>query len=221
MTANVYSPIGAPRAEVSESREAARERDRSEEVWAFAIAEVLAAQVPRLRSALPASAGSATDNGAAERTAEHPPEAGSTASSTGEAGLDGTGDAPPTEASQLPVRLTTELSDGRLGRLELTVARGAHGLAIVINVADSHVKALIEAEQATLLQSLKDCGLSIASVRIGQSSGAGIALAPDREGADRARSNTSLRQHNQRLRAYQGSLDEEDDAPPERVDLTA
>lgn len=219
MTANVYAPIGAPRPDPSEGREVARERDRSEEVWAFAIAEALVRHVPLLRSALPDSPDQSAHTPAPEHTREPSPQASSRGAGAG--GADGASDAPPTEVSGLPARLTTELSDARLGRLTFTVARGAHGLAIVINVADSHVKALIDAERATLLQSLKDCGLSIASVRIGQSSGAGIPLAPEREGADRARPSTSLRQHHQRLRAYQGSLEEDDDASPERVDLTA
>jgi len=116
-------------------------------------------------------------------------------------------------------RLTTELSDSRLGRMELTVARGVSGLAIVINVADAHVKALIEADQGMLMKSLQDCGLRVASVRIGHSAGSGTGLAE--EGSERVRSSPTLTHPASRRRAYRSSLDEESDADTEGVDFTA
>jgi hypothetical protein len=125
----------------------------------------------------------------------------------------------------LPTRLTTELSDSRLGRLELSVARGANGLSIVINVADSHVKALIEAEQALLWKSLQGCGLRIDSVKIGSKPEAGTGLAPQEAAQERAlarsRGNPNLRSGSAKWRGYGAPADEDPEDDAERVDLTA
>jgi hypothetical protein len=197
-----------------------RERDERDELWAFAVAETLL-QLPRWRQAdadpEPAPAGSppapraadARSTDALQRGAT-PPETAHGSMTNGVAGASG----------DKPVeRLTTELSDVRLGRLELTVARGVSGLNIVINVADAHVKALIEADREALVKSLQDCGLRVASVRVGQSESSGTELA--REGTERARANPALPKQNARWRAYRSSLDEENDADEEGVDLTA
>jgi hypothetical protein len=197
-----------------------REREEQDELWALAVTETLLEQLPRWRAAdvqpEPAPAGNPPAPRAAPATAgllpggATPPETTQGSTTNGVAG--GSGDKP-------VERLTTELSDARLGRLELTVARGVSGLTIVINVADAHVKALIEADRAALVKSLQDCGLRVASVRVGQSESSGTELA--REGTERARANPALPKQNARWRAYRSSLEEENDADEEGVDLTA
>jgi hypothetical protein len=211
MRTNDHYRIGSPRAGSRESLNPPRERDPSEDAWAFAIAEALVKNVPRLTHLPPPSSGTGSDTLAENTAVDLSPEGGAPVAS---GGLSGTSDSGQSKAAGVPALLTAELEDGRLGRLTLVVARGAKGLSIVINVADSHVKALIISEQAALLKSLKDCGLQVASVQIGSNPGAGTALAPDREGArervDRARTNTSLRQLNARWRAYLSPPDEND-----------
>lgn len=197
----------------------ALEREDQNDIWAFAIAETLLREVPRWRA--DSSAEPPADE-ALQGSARAPlVTAGTTTSTATQSGTarsesaigvaQGGGDKP-------IERLTTELSDARLGRLELTVARGVSGLSIVINVADAHVKALIEADQATLMKSLQDCGLRVASVRIGQSSGSGTALAE--ESSERGRGSPGLIRQNPRWRAYRSALDEEN-ADDEGVDFTA
>src|SRR5690606_17587447 len=122
-------------------------------------------------------------------------------------GAAGAGDGP-----ELPSSLSAEVSDERLGRLQLHVARAEGGLDIVINVADARVKALIEAEHGQLLKTLKEAGLHVTSVQVGSPSRAGTALAQDRGGAEKARAGASFRQPAARWRTYTGPPAEEEDA---------
>lgn len=224
MSATFDGRVRAAHASAPGSGEAApesRKRDDQNEIWAFAIAETLLREVPRWRASEPSA--EAPQGSAATEPSQRAPssalpgaissatasESARSESTLGVAG--GTGDKP-------VERLTAELSDARLGRLELSVARGVSGLAIVINVADAHVKALIEADQSALLKSLQDCGLRVASVRIGQSGGSGTALAG--EGSERARVSPGLSRQSPRWRAYQSPLSEED-GDDESVDFTA
>ncbi len=214
-------PTGGAGEPARSSEKKPRERDEHDQLWALAVTETVLEQLPRWRASdaepPPAPAGNPPAPRAAEPAAAGALSGGATPpetahGSTTNAVAGGSGDKP-------VERLTTELSDARLGRLELTVARGVSGLTIVINVADAHVKALIEADRAALVKSLQDCGLRVASVRVGQSESSGTELA--REGTERARANPALSKQNARWRAYRSSLDEENDADEEGVDLTA
>jgi hypothetical protein len=206
------------------AREMKREREpRSDELWTLAVTQALVSELPRVLTAPPPDeSGSAS---AGELTADSvPPPAGARreAAATGDAAGAPEAAEPSSASSDLPAELCTEVSDERFGKLRLVVARGARGLDIVINVADSHVKALIEAEQAILMKTLKDAGLSVASVQIGGVHRAGTQIAHDREGPGKARQNASLRQPAARWRTYQGSIEEEaGDAEGDGVDLTA
>ncbi len=215
MSSSFHSPIGTRVQSPGLEHERADERDASEDVWALAVAQAVVEHVPRLQLAAPPA-----DDVGPEATSDDPVPGQPDTSplSRGAAEPTAAGDAEPTLASGLPDRLTTLVSDSRLGQLVLSVARGKHGLDIVINVADAHVKALIEADRALLTKSLENSGLRVGRVEIGQVSGSGIALAPDRAGAERARGIASYRQPNARWRAYQGLEDEGDDT--EGVDFT-
>lgn len=197
-----------------------RKRKDQDEIWAFAIAETLLREVPRWRAADSAEAPPGSDAPhAPEREPRPAPGAATSTATLSETARTESAKGVAEGGGDKPVeRLTTELSDARLGRLELTVARGVSGLTIVINVADAHVKALIEADQATLMKSLQDCGLRVASVRIGQSGGSGTALAE--EGSETARVSPGLIRQNPRWRAYRSALDDEN-ADDESVDFTA
>jgi hypothetical protein len=111
------------------------------------------------------------------------------------------------------------VSDERFGRLSLHVARAEAGLDIVIGVADSSVKALIEAERAILVKMLEDAGLHVARVRIGSPPRAGTTLAVERGGPEKARLGPGYSKPGAR-RTYPGSL-EEADADSEGLDFTA
>jgi hypothetical protein len=231
MSASLHSPIGRASLSLDATETAAREaadrerREREHDAWAIAITQVVVEARPKLTlplapepAAAPASAGGesvkvptlghadagaagAGTEGAASRTERTPP-------------------GPP-----LPSRLIAELSDSRLGRMELSIARGANGLHIVINVADAHVKALIEAERSVLLKSLQGCGLRVDSVEIGSQLTAGTALAQQESAEERAlarsRGNLSLRSGNARWRGYGAPAEEEPEEDTDRVDLTA
>jgi hypothetical protein len=200
-----------------------RESEDQDELWAFAIAETLLAELPRWRAG-EAELEAEPRASAAARLLERAAAARSAAPASGatpaESSQTSTTSAVAAGAGEGPFeRLTTELSDARLGRLELSVARSVSGLNIVINVADAHVKALIEADRGALLKSLQDCGLRVASVRVGHSESSGTELA--REGTERGRPSPALTKQNVRWRAYRSSLDAENDAEDEGVDFTA
>jgi hypothetical protein len=206
----------------------ARERDHTDDAWALAITQALVEARPRLT--LPSLPEDETTE--APRAPAAPPvsgvnaelgaDEGSHAAGTqpGNAGAASASNEPP-----LPTKIITELSDSRLGRMELTVARGANGLHIVINVADAHVKALIEAEQASLMKSLQGCGLSVDSVKIGSSATAGTGLAQQEVAQERAlarsRGNPSLRSTNASRRGYGAPPEDDPEDDAERVNLTA
>jgi len=227
MTANFHAPLGGAgsSAGLPEPEHPHKKHDHSADLWAAVVAQAVVRELPRLSLASGMEAPSSTGqrpvemSGPAQPTFTDPDSFGSVGGGTQ---TDGPWDPAHTGAPQLPARLTTELLDSRLGRLELSVTRGTNGLDIVIGVADSHVKALIIADQSILMKSLVDCGLRVASMEIGGSAGAGTALALPRSGAeDRPRGNLSLQKPNTRWQAYQGPLEEDTDTDGERVDFTA
>jgi len=207
------------------ARRNAEREEPHDELWALAVAELLVQRLPPLPrgaeaepSAPTGNIAAALPNGSGELAT--PESAQAQASSTGHGasiGAPGGG----SDGVEVPSQLSAEVSDERFGRLQLQVARGGAGLDIVINVADSRVKALIEAEHAVLIKTLKDAGLRVASVQIGSSSRPGTALALDRVGAERPRAGAALLKQNARRRAYPSSRDEEDDQSSEGVDFTA
>lgn len=237
MKTSIDSALGQKVLDASVARGREKERDAPDELWTLAVTTSLIQQLPRL--AVTGALGSSGQAGTApdgETTADGGPDsqaglgeligAGELASSAEPAGsgrlghTGGAGDGGRAEAHGVPSELCAEVSDERLGKLRLHVARAEGGLDIVISVADSRVKALIEGEQSILMKTLKDAGLRVASVQIGGPSRAGTGLAVDRGGAERPRAGGSFRQPGARWRAYQGSL-EEDDTDSEGVDFTA
>ena len=207
-------------------RERRKERETPDELWALAVTNTLMAELPKLTQP-PEAEESLAPRAVAESQAPaghspeldeprqlgEPGELARTAHGKAAGGARGSPDVPST--------LSAEVSDERLGRLELHVERVDGRLDIVINVADARVKALIEAEHAALVKTLKDAGLHVASVQIGSPSRAGTALAEERGGAEKARAGASFRQPAARWRTYTGRPAEEEDADGEGVDLTA
>jgi hypothetical protein len=215
--------------ERDERAASARERastDDHEELWALAVAQLLVQSLPP-----PPPRGDEAEAPVPTRNGAAPPGMGSgelatPASAEAQAGATGHGTsskAAETRAQgiDMPSELRAEVSDERFGRLQQHVARGGAGLDIVINVADSHVKALIEAEHSVLIKTLKDAGLRVASVQIGGSPQAGTGLALDRGGAERPRAGAALPKPNARRRVYPTSREEQDDQSSEGVDFTA
>jgi hypothetical protein len=209
----------------SSAREGASHEDRDEELWAHLVAELLVQRLPppqprklELEASVPTrNTASVAPAGSGELAAPH-----SSASQAGAADQGTDVGAPGgSDGIALPSELSAEVSDERFGRLQLHVARGGAGLDIVINVADSRVKALIEAEHAVLIKTLKDAGLRVASVQIGNPTRPGTGLALDRGGAERPRAGAALSKPSARRRAYPSSRDEEDDQSSEGVDFTA
>lgn len=202
-------------------RERQEERDAPDELWALAVATMVMAELPKLTSPPDPEASMAQRAIAESQPAGPDPEldepgeidAPATGKRTAAGGARGT--------LELPSTLSAEVSDERLGRLQLHVERVEGGLDIVINVADARVKALIEAEHPQLMRTLKDAGLHVSSVQIGSAPRAGTALAQDRGGAEKARAGASFRQPAARWRTYTGCRAEEEDAAGEGVDLTA
>jgi hypothetical protein len=200
-------------------RERRKEREAPDELWAQAVMQTLMVELPKLSQAPPQD--DATFGAPAAGDSQAP--AARTAGGTGEAGGPdrGEGAGGSRGSPEMPSTLSAEVSDERLGRLQLRVERLDGGLDIVINVADTRVKALIEAEQHQLVKTLKDAGLHVASVQIGGPPRAGTALAQERGGAEKARASASFRQPAARWRTYSGSPAAEEDADSEGVDLTA
>jgi hypothetical protein len=234
MRSTLESKLDGATSDAHIDSQAARERQRereplADELWTLAVTQALVSELPRGLHFAPEAPHDAAEAAAQGAPDSLPPLAragweaaaarGALEHGAGEnpaTGAAGTGDA---AADGVPAELCTEVSDERFGKLRLLVARGARGLDIVINVADSHVKALIEAEQAILMKTLKDAGLSVASVQIGSASRPGTLLAQDREGPGKARPNASIRQPVAKWRTYPGSSEE--DAERDGVDLTA
>jgi hypothetical protein len=223
------------RLEASLARERAEEREAPDPLWTLVAMQTLVERVPLLPSS------PSTEAGEAAPEVEHggnPPPSGAPAPDetlTADHGASTSGAGRAGERSSrtsLPRELCAEVSDERLGRLALRVVRGQGGLDIVIGVADARVKALIMAEQETLMRSLKDAGLAVVSVQIGASTriagatraGTGLALqtsGPESTGAERPRAATPFRQPAARWRGYRGSPEEEDEDGGEGVDFTA
>ena len=229
MSANFHCPIGRAGLAADPGDVAAREapeherQPREQDAWASAIAQALVAARPRLTLPLEPEAAESAAAARAESVKLPTLDGAAAAQAGSEAALSGTDSGP--EGPPLPNRLIAELTDSRLGRLELSVARGASGLHIVINVADAHVKALIESEQVLLLKSLQGCGLRVDSVEIGSQLTIGTALAQPEVAQQRAlarsRGNPGLRSGNVRGRGYGAAPEEEPEDDTERVNFTA
>lgn len=227
------------RFDASRAHERNEERERPDPMWALVVTHALVERLPMLPRSAAAEAseappdveqaGSISPSGApAPDDALGRDEEGTRASGNARAGGRG-------PATNVPSELCAEVSDERLGRLALSVVRGQGGLDIVIRVADSHVKALIMADQSTLMRSLKDAGLAVASLQIGSSNNIGAAAragthlavkvpGAERHGAespgpDRPRA-ASFRQPGSRWRGYLGSPEKDDDDDG-GVDFTA
>jgi hypothetical protein len=224
MSSNLNNPVGLTLIDRSPGEAEAKKHHPEDDAWLLAVTQTVMQKLPQLpQLSLDLSADPERSQSAAEATGEtreRPTEGGA---SLGE-GTALEGDAP-ASSPELQNRLTTELSDQRLGRLELSVARGRNGLHIVINVADSRVKALIETEQAQLINGLRDCGLRVFSVEIGSSLDPGTGLAQEAVARERAvarpRGSLGLRPANARVRAYSPPEEDDGDETAERVDVTA
>ena len=225
MTTALHTPVGRAGLPAEPAEPEPRERERGDDAWALAITQALVEARPRLT--LPGTPEEPAHTPVAARVSDVNGEPGAGAGAEEGTSTQPGGAARSRAASepQLPTKIITELSDNRLGRMELSVARGERGLHIVINVADSHVKALIEAEQASLLKSLQGCGLSVDSVKIGSSSTSGTALAPQEAAQERAlarsRGGQNLRPVNARWRGYGAPPEDDPEDDAERVNLKA
>lgn len=199
------------------------ERDERDEetraAWALVFADAVVQRLPRLALELgaPAADADAGEQPAADaaRSAapgEHETALEGGAASRGQSRVGGAeGDAP-------IEHMNVSVDDERLGRVAFTVTRDRGGLDIVIGVADTHVKALIEAERIALVQALKAAGLTVARVEVAATQPAGTLLAPNPRGA---RSSMGPRGQSAKVRAYRTSLEEEATSTAENVDLTA
>jgi flagellar hook-length control protein FliK len=222
---NLSTPIAGSSAERGVEPAERDDRELAQEAWAAIVAQVIVPHTEphTVASALSLSAGDQPQGDNADSPAEPGPGFESVDSDDATSPSTQSPRSPTNSGiPKLPAQLTTHINDCRLGRLELTVSRAPGGVSIVINVADSHVKALIEAEQAILLKSLTNTGIRVSSVRISGTNQGGTSLAHDREvSRDRARNTMNLRTSNPRLRAYRGSLDEDLDADSEGVNFKA
>ena len=227
-----HSPIGrtALGADPGEAAREAAEHEREDRergaAWASAITQMLVEARPKLT--LPSAPEAEGSSGGApaprDEGVKNPTPAGVEVRNSESV------EASKTQGPELPNRLVAELSDSILGRMELSVARSAKGLRIVINVADARVKALIEAEQALLMKSLQGSGLRVDSLHIADQLEPGTGLAPDEgvEGAEIAQQRAlarsrslSLRTLSARGRGYGAKPDEEPEDDTDRVDFTA
>jgi flagellar hook-length control protein FliK len=224
MSDNVTSASSSTFAGGEKVEHEAREKEREERdegrqaAWALALTGAVLYQLPRL--SLEHSPGSPANGDGAEAATEgvsrlgddEPAQTrGAPARSGSSVGDAGAGDAE-------PERMSVDLEDARLGKVAFTVTREARGLGIVIGVADSHVKALIEAERLSLIEALKAAGLDVARVEVTAGETPGTLLAPTNRGV---RSSMSSRGQSARVRAYRTSLEEEPASTAENVDLTA
>lgn len=221
MSDNVSSAGSLPGYDKPEKPERDERDDETRAAWALVLADAVVHQLPRLALELgtPSPDGCESEERAGDAA---PPEAtpmeveletdlgaGSGTAGARRAGAAG-GDAP-------IERMSVSVDDERLGRVAFTVTRASSGLDIVIGVADSHVKALIEAERIALVQTLKAAGLMLARVEVAATQPAGTLLAPSVRGAR----SMSPRGQSAKVRAYRTSLEEEATSTAENVDLTA
>jgi hypothetical protein len=211
--------VGQNLLEASLARERNKEHDPPDPLWSLAVTQALVKHLPRLT--LPEASLDPSRNASAPST--HSGDGAPVAEeSVGDMplGAERARESRPAAPNGVPAEICAEVSDNRLGRLRLHVARGENGLDIVINVADERVKGLLLAEQSSLMTTLKAAGLRVASVQIGSASRVGTGLAV--EGVtERPRLPASPRQLGARRRTYQGSLDEDEDADSEGLDFTA
>ncbi|MET0412742.1 MAG: flagellar hook-length control protein FliK [Polyangiaceae bacterium] len=193
--------------------------DERRTAWALVLADAVVHRLPRLELELGApSADAGTSEPPASEAAlsatpgELETELDGGSAARGQSRVGGAGGAAPIE------HMSVSVDDERLGKVAFTVTRDGSGLDIVIAVADSHVKALIEAERIALVQALKAAGLTVVRVEVAASQPAGTLLAPNPRGA---RSSSGSRGQSAKVRAYRTSLEEEATSTAENVDLTA
>ena len=194
--------------EYTEPKRAADDTDTS--AWAYLLADAVVQRVPVPEALLapPAPEG--------EPGAAHAAE-GETPTASFAAGGSERGTAAAAEGDAPIERVATEVEVSGLGKVAVSVTREPSGLSIVIGVADAHVKALIEAERAALVQALKLSGLSIARVEVWGNGAIGTALAQD----PRGNRSMSSRAANSKVRAYRTSQAEEPTDTAQNVDVTA
>lgn len=220
MSDNVSAAGTLPGYDRAEKPEREERSDEMRAAWALVLADAVVHRLPPLTLELGAPAPEAGSS--VEPSVEAPPLAaasghdgeleGGSAAAAGTSGAGGAGGDAPIE------HMNVSVDDERLGRVAFTVRRDKGGLDIVIGVADSHVKALIEAERIALVQALKAAGLTVARVEVAATQPAGTLLAPNARGA---RSGMGPRGQNAKVRAYRTSLEEEATSTAENVDLTA
>jgi hypothetical protein len=193
--------------------------DERRAAWALVLADAVVHRLPRLALELGSASpdGGSSQQPAAEAARSATPgeletELGGGGAARGQSRSGGAeGDAP-------IEHMNVSVDDERLGKVAFTVTRDRSGLDIVIAVADSHVKALIEAERIALVQALKAAGLTVARVDVAAARPAGTLLAPQPRGA---RSSSGPGGQSAKVRAYRTSLEEEATSTAENVDLTA
>jgi hypothetical protein len=218
MSDNVSGATALPGYDKLERPERDELDDERRAAWALVLADAVVHRLPRLVLEL----GSPSAEGASE-----PPAAeAARGAARGELEMELEGDGAARGQSRTggaggdaPIEhMNVSVDDERLGRVAFTVTRDRSGLDIVIAVADSHVKALIEAERIALVQALKAAGLTVGRVEVAATPPAGTLLAPNPRGA---RSNSGPRGESAKVRAYRTSLEEEATSTAENVDLTA
>jgi hypothetical protein len=218
-SASRASAIGGYEPSLEEKRE---RRDTSDAAWALVLTDAVLHQLPRFTLDLAPPSPDASEDAEGATSALDPElSARSELAAHGDPGgalgssnaVPGGGDGP--DALD---QLSAHFDDARLGKVAFTVTRQAHGLDIVIGVADSDVKALIEADRLVLIQALKAAGLHVSRVEVMGSETAGTLLAPNPRGV---RSSMSPRGQSAKVRAYRTSLEEEAASTADNVDLTA
>ncbi len=220
MSDNVSGAGALPGYDRPERDERVERDDETQATWALVLASAVVQRLPALELASASPDAGASDQPAEEAApapsaarGELDGELGGGAAAHGSRGVGvGAGDAP-------LEHMNVSVDDERLGKVAFTVTRDRRGLDIVIGVADSHVKALIEAERIDLVQALKAAGLTVTRVEVAATQPAGTLLAPNVRGA---RSNMGPRGQSAKVRAYRTALDEEEaTSTAENVDLTA
>jgi hypothetical protein len=229
MANRLGTPVGGAHPPLRASEPERPRRRPRDHAWALALAQTLVAELPR--APVPKlGGGDAVDRAPADAqgAAEKPHAKSGESAPEGDALVASSSAETAPHSAEMPATLTTELTDSRLGRLTLHLERSARGVDIVINVADAHVKALIEAQRSELTEALEDSGLRVSSVEIGSTLPTGIALALSESSQSSAgvpagpRGSLSLPKPSARRQVYIDPLAEEDrDADEEGVDLTA
>jgi flagellar hook-length control protein FliK len=212
MSDSVSAAGALPSYEKTEQPERDERDDESRAAWALVLADAVVHRLPQLALELAPPVVEAP--GSDESPSETAPIPARGEVDAGAAGASRLGAA----SGEAPLaHMDVSVDDERLGKVAFRVTRDKGGLDIVIAVADSHVKALIEAERISLVQALKAAGLTVAKVEVAATQPAGTLLAPNSRGAR----STSPRGQSAKVRAYRTTLEEEATSTADNVDLTA